>query len=310
MMESYLAHYGIKGQKYGVRRFQNEDGSLTEAGKKRYGVNTDDMRGILGDKYQDVANKIAAMQAKTGRTELTADECREILGDDFDRVTQAVAAKQAEYKKAEEADKAAGTDKTATENKDLQEDSIEAMAYKVMRGDYGNGAQRKEALGENYAAIQAKVNELMKGNKSAKATATDSEAVKKAQKDYDKAKKKEQSLVEDEDRKWKTSEKAGGGSIAEQEHRIAMAKLQNQVKDSNAKEKTLNDAKSAAQKEAETKAASTTKKKSSSKKKATTESTETKPKTEVEKGIDERISQMTDQQKQDLLAILYKKKLG
>lgn len=31
-----LYHYGIKGQSWGKRRFQNEDGSLTEAGKKRY----------------------------------------------------------------------------------------------------------------------------------------------------------------------------------------------------------------------------------------------------------------------------------
>ena len=29
-------HHGIKGQKWGVRRFQNKDGSLTPAGKKRY----------------------------------------------------------------------------------------------------------------------------------------------------------------------------------------------------------------------------------------------------------------------------------
>ena len=31
-----LSHHGIKGQKWGVRRFQNEDMSLTPAGKKRY----------------------------------------------------------------------------------------------------------------------------------------------------------------------------------------------------------------------------------------------------------------------------------
>lgn len=31
-----LYHSGIKGMKWGIRRFQNEDGSLTEAGKKRY----------------------------------------------------------------------------------------------------------------------------------------------------------------------------------------------------------------------------------------------------------------------------------
>ena len=32
----YLAHHGIKGQKWGIRRYQNEDGTLTRAGKERY----------------------------------------------------------------------------------------------------------------------------------------------------------------------------------------------------------------------------------------------------------------------------------
>lgn len=36
MTELYLAHWGIKGQRWGFRRFQNEDGSLTPAGKNRY----------------------------------------------------------------------------------------------------------------------------------------------------------------------------------------------------------------------------------------------------------------------------------
>lgn len=31
-----IYHFGIKGMKWGVRRFQNKDGSLTEKGKKRY----------------------------------------------------------------------------------------------------------------------------------------------------------------------------------------------------------------------------------------------------------------------------------
>lgn len=33
---NYLAHYGIIGQKWGIRRFQNPDGSYTAAGKIRY----------------------------------------------------------------------------------------------------------------------------------------------------------------------------------------------------------------------------------------------------------------------------------
>lgn len=36
-MQNYLAHHGIEGQRKGIRRFQNEDGSLTPAGKERYG---------------------------------------------------------------------------------------------------------------------------------------------------------------------------------------------------------------------------------------------------------------------------------
>lgn len=41
---SELYHHGIKGQKWGVRRFQNENGSLTPAGKERY------LEGVSGKK--------------------------------------------------------------------------------------------------------------------------------------------------------------------------------------------------------------------------------------------------------------------
>lgn len=43
----YLAHHGIKGQRWGIRRFQNEDGSLTPDGLKRYKT---DKNGFLKSK--------------------------------------------------------------------------------------------------------------------------------------------------------------------------------------------------------------------------------------------------------------------
>lgn len=50
-----LSHHGILGQKWGVRRYQNEDGSLTDAGKKRYSESS--------STYQDRADK-ARQQSK------------------------------------------------------------------------------------------------------------------------------------------------------------------------------------------------------------------------------------------------------
>lgn len=44
-MEYELYHWGIKGMKWGIRRFQNKDGSLTPAGRKRYSDGSDGISG-------------------------------------------------------------------------------------------------------------------------------------------------------------------------------------------------------------------------------------------------------------------------
>lgn len=50
-MDKYLAHHGVKGQKWGVRRWQNSDGSLTPDGKIHYGKgNKKEAEGTTGNK--------------------------------------------------------------------------------------------------------------------------------------------------------------------------------------------------------------------------------------------------------------------
>ena len=54
--EPELSHHGILGQKWGVRKYQNADGSLTEAGKKRLNRNS--------RKLDRLQSKVAKKQAK------------------------------------------------------------------------------------------------------------------------------------------------------------------------------------------------------------------------------------------------------
>lgn len=47
-----VLHFGILGMKWGIRRYQNKDGSLTEAGKKRYGQRLDSLSDDYFNKEQ------------------------------------------------------------------------------------------------------------------------------------------------------------------------------------------------------------------------------------------------------------------
>ena len=63
-----LYHHGIKGQKWGVRRFQNKDGSLTEEGYQHWGLNSDGskFRGKRDRKGYTDATKKTAKRASVG----------------------------------------------------------------------------------------------------------------------------------------------------------------------------------------------------------------------------------------------------
>lgn len=60
---SHLCHHGIKGQKWGIRRYQNPDGSLTEAGRSRRRI-------LEGKKYEEDVDKIVSSMTKKERQRL------------------------------------------------------------------------------------------------------------------------------------------------------------------------------------------------------------------------------------------------
>lgn len=71
-----LYHHGIKGQKWGVRRYQNKDGSLTSEGKKRLMYR---QRTINAQSTSDKVNQIINTMSKDEKQKLAIDENEEYL---------------------------------------------------------------------------------------------------------------------------------------------------------------------------------------------------------------------------------------
>lgn len=125
-----LAHHGIKGQKWGVRRFQNEDGSLTAEGAKRIRYNSKDARADLGFKEKGHLNTTQRHLVNNYKTYVNASVRQGNMGD-----------KKAEY----------GKDPTKNYNRGIAF-MKQAQTYKQMAKTYNSlteGEQKKINRGVN-----------------------------------------------------------------------------------------------------------------------------------------------------------------
>ena len=70
-----LKHYGILGQKWGIRRFQNADGTLTEEGRARYGRGNGKQK-FIKDAIKDMDKSPKAYKEKVKAWGKTAEEAK------------------------------------------------------------------------------------------------------------------------------------------------------------------------------------------------------------------------------------------
>lgn len=74
-MENYeLYHWGVKGMKWGVRRYRNDDGSLTDAGKRRYDRDKRENAGKEKSKKVGAADPNRWVREDLSRSRKLADE--------------------------------------------------------------------------------------------------------------------------------------------------------------------------------------------------------------------------------------------
>ena len=71
--QNYLSHHGIKGQKWGVRRYQNYDGSLTNLGRSRRTI------GYVNDIVNTMSKRDKKMLGVNGKEYLTTEEQKQIV---------------------------------------------------------------------------------------------------------------------------------------------------------------------------------------------------------------------------------------
>ena len=173
----YLAHYGVLGQKWGVRRFQNEDGSLTSEGKERYRTDSK-----LGNFVRAVSNtRVGQMRAvsrnkgfkkdlkeikseyKNQKKEIKEQKKRSFLDDDFDALRenkQKMKQLKSDFKKTKQEARVSAAEalypwQSKELNEKIQTGGLKSNLKAMVLGEYGSLKYEELSTRKNIAKGEA-----------------------------------------------------------------------------------------------------------------------------------------------------------
>lgn len=172
-----LYHHGIKGQRWGVRRYQYTDGSLTPAGKKRYQNGSEKVTSLMNTRVKELVNQtrtqITGRQYVDGYLKKGTTLARIQTTQNFENFAFYATYKKADMdkymglfgknltsrakndaKKAKEIAKASGSDKDASTAKELRE---KANSMKVYQLKLSTTKKLRVPSDENASDITAKL---------------------------------------------------------------------------------------------------------------------------------------------------------
>ena len=139
--DDYLMHHGVKGQRWGVRRYQNEDGSLTPKGQKHVAK--------LANKQDSLNKKAISIQDKNSKLQAKLDKKKASLSKNQGRTDKL-------YKKAERLDKKMAKAKDPTKYGKLRQKK-QRIESKIDKYEHGSRSQQ--------ASVRSLENKIRKNNK-------------------------------------------------------------------------------------------------------------------------------------------------